>query len=81
MRLVREHDHVRPVAEQFRRLEFVDEREDLAMIPAQQLPQKRRKMRPRMGAEYSWDLRPELARNWSAASKRRFPNAALSVSF
>jgi hypothetical protein len=25
-------------------------------------------MRPRTGAEYSWDLRPELARNWSAAS-------------
>ena len=38
---IREHDHVGPVAQQFRRLEFVDEREDVAMIPAQQFPQMR----------------------------------------
>ena len=33
---------------------------------------KRRKMRPRTGAEYCAALSPELARNWSAASQRRF---------
>jgi hypothetical protein len=37
-------------------------------------------MRPRTGAEYSWDLRPELARNWSA-SQRRFSSVAVAVSF
>ena len=29
------------------------------------------------GPEYSWDLRPELARNWSAASQRRFSSVAV----
>src|SRR5262245_4527859 len=38
-------------------------------------------MRPRTGAEYSWDLSPELARNWSAASQRRFSSVAVTVSF
>jgi len=41
MRLVREHNHGRPVAKHFRRLEFVDERENVAMISTQQLPQMR----------------------------------------
>src|ERR1700724_722224 len=42
---------------------------------------KRRKIRPRTGAEYSWDLSPELARNWSAASQRRLSSVAVAVSF
>src|SRR5436190_23987284 len=54
---------------------------NLASWAANRTSAKRRKMRPRTGAEYSWDLRPELARNWSAASQRRFSSAALSVSF
>ena len=33
------------------------------------------------GPEYSWALRPELARNWSAASQRRFSSVAVAVSF
>ena len=33
------------------------------------------------GTEYSWDLRRKLARNWSAASRSRFSNAAVSMSF
>ena len=33
---------------------------------------KRRKMRPRTGAEYCAAFRPELARNWSAASQSFF---------
>ena len=41
VRLVGQHDHVGPVAEHFRRLELVDQREDVAMIPAQQLAQVR----------------------------------------
>src|SRR6267143_47537 len=42
---------------------------------------KRRKMRPRTGPEYSPALRPELARNWSAAAQRRFSSAWLASSF
>ena len=34
-----------------------------------------------MGPEYSCGLRPELARNWSAASHRRFSSALATVSF
>ena len=34
-----------------------------------------------MGPEYSCGLRPELARNWSAASQRRFSSVALALSF
>ena len=41
VRLVGEHDDVGPVAEQLRRLELVDQREDVAVIAAQQLPQVR----------------------------------------
>ena len=33
------------------------------------------------GPEYSWDLSPELARNWSAASQRRFSSASDAMSF
>ena len=39
MRFVRQHDHIRPVAEHFRRLEFMNEREDEAVIPAQEFAQ------------------------------------------
>ena len=35
VRLVREHDHVGPVAQHLRRLEFLDKREDIAVISAQ----------------------------------------------
>ena len=34
-----------------------------------------------MGPEYSCALSPELARNWSAASQRRFSRVAVAVSF
>ena len=34
-----------------------------------------------MGPEYSWAFKPELARNWSAASQRRFSKLAAAVSF
>ena len=34
-----------------------------------------------LGPEYSCGLRPELARNWSAASQRRFSSVALALSF
>ena len=51
----------------------------LARWAAKRTSAKRRKMRPRTGAEYSWDFRPELARNWSAASQSRFSSAALSA--
>src|SRR5436190_13948966 len=53
----------------------------LARWPAKRTSAKRRKMRPRMGPEYSWALSPELARNWSAASQRRFSRVLLAVSF
>jgi hypothetical protein len=42
---------------------------------------KRRKIKPRMGPEYSCALRPELARNWSAASHRRFSSEVEAASF
>ena len=41
VRLVGEHDHVAPVAEQLRRLELVDQREDVAVVARQQLAQFR----------------------------------------
>jgi hypothetical protein len=47
VRLVSEHDHIGPIAKHghwpafIRRLELVDEREDIAMIAAQQLPKMR----------------------------------------
>ena len=41
VRLVGEHDHVGPVAEHLRRLELVDQREDVAVVAAQQLAQVR----------------------------------------
>jgi hypothetical protein len=34
-----------------------------------------------MGPEYSYSLSPELARNWSAASHRRFSSVVAAVSF
>src|SRR5450830_620708 len=42
---------------------------------------KRRKIRPRTGAEYCAALSPEFARNWSAAAHRRFSNVSFAVSF
>ena len=45
MRLVREHDHVTPVAQHFRRLKLVNQREDVAMIAAQKLTQLRARLR------------------------------------
>ena len=53
----------------------------LARWAAKRTSAKRRKIRPRTGAEYSWDLSPELARNWSAASQRRFSSVAVAASF
>src|SRR5664280_255840 len=38
-------------------------------------------MRPRTGWEYCAAVRPELARNWSAASQRRFSSVVVAVSF
>ncbi len=39
MRFVSKHNHVRTVTELLRRLKFVDEREDVAVISSQQFPQ------------------------------------------
>ncbi len=39
MRLVGQHDHVGPITEHLRRLEFVDEGEDIAVVAAQQFTQ------------------------------------------
>src|SRR5436305_7532646 len=38
-------------------------------------------MRPRIGPEYSWALRLEFARNWSAAAQRRFSSVPAPLSF
>jgi hypothetical protein len=45
---------------------------ELLQLGCEPHPAKRRKIKPRIGPEYSCALRPELARNWSAASQRRF---------
>src|SRR6266853_1410250 len=42
---------------------------------------KRRKISPRTGVEYCPAFSPEFARNWSAASQRRFSRVWLAVSF
>src|SRR5581483_8977681 len=39
------------------------------------------KMTPRMEPEYAWTLMPELARNWSAVSHRRFSSVPVTWSF
>jgi hypothetical protein len=39
VRFVGQHDHIGPVAQQFGSLELVDQREDVAMVLAEELPQ------------------------------------------
>jgi hypothetical protein len=41
MRLVGEHDHIAPIAEQLRRLELVNQREDISIVARQHLAQLR----------------------------------------
>ena len=45
VRFVGQHDHVGPVAEHLGRLELVNQREDVAMVLAEQLPQLRAALR------------------------------------
>lgn len=54
------HNHIGPVAEHLWRLELVNEREDVTMIPAQQLPQMR--AAPGKCTQIIWGLarKPEL---------------------
>src|SRR5229473_810132 len=54
---------------------------NLARCAAKRTSAKRRKISPRTGCEYWAAVRPELARNWSAALQRRFSSVPLAVSF